>query len=203
MPSLLLSAVGAAFANVVLDALIVERGQPGGLIGRLQSVQWAAIYAAAVLTGVAGGYLSAYRMYHVAFLLCGLGGLAMLAMTLIFIREPQRPAASDGVSNVSQSLLATIRSPALRNVCLFCLLFEFNPFSTTVLYLHMTNDLRFSEELYGLTNSIVAVGSLLACVTYGLYSRRLSLQKLGICRSGWECSARLCMWPWTVWRRLS
>jgi MFS family permease len=178
LPSLLLSAVGVSFANVVLDALLVERGQPGGFIGRLQSVQWAAIYAASILTGVAGGYLSAYRMYHVAFLLCGLGSLAMLAAMLIFIREPRRTATSDGWSEASRSLLATLRSPVLRSVCLFCLLFEFNPFSNTVLYLHLTNDLGFSEQFYGLLNSIVAVASVLACIAFGLYSHRISLRKL-------------------------
>jgi MFS family permease len=178
LPSLLVSAVGGAFAKVVLDALMVERGRPGGLVGRLQSVQWAAIYAALVLTGAAGGYLSAHAMYHVAFLLCGLGALAMLAITLVCIREPRRSEASGGWSNIRQGLLATIRSPALRSVCLFCFLFEFNPFSSTVVYLHMTSDLRFSEQLYGLTNSIVAVASVLACVTFGMYSHRLSLRQL-------------------------
>ena len=140
------SAFGAAFANVVLDALIVERAQPGGLIGRLQSVQWAAICAAAILIGIAGGYLCSYRMFAVTFLLCGLGGIAMLVITLLFIEEPPSPAAADGMPVASQSLWTTVRSPTVCSVCLFCLLFEFNPFSSTVLYLHMTNDLRFSEE---------------------------------------------------------
>ena len=53
--------IGVAFSDVVIDALMVEEGQPRGLTGRLQSVQWAAIYAATILTGVLGGYLSQYR----------------------------------------------------------------------------------------------------------------------------------------------
>jgi hypothetical protein len=37
---LLPSAVAVAFSDVVVDALMVKEGQPRGMTGRLQSLQW-------------------------------------------------------------------------------------------------------------------------------------------------------------------
>ncbi len=176
--SLLVSAVSVAFCDVVVDALMVERGQPCGLTGRLQSVQWAAIYAASIMTGLIGGYLSQHALYRTAFLLCGLGGLTTLLVVLVCVREPRQLGRTEGQPSMRRSLSVGIRSPLVRTACLFCLLFEFNPFSTSVLYLHMTNELQFSEEFYGMTKSIVAVASVLACIGFGFYSHRLSLRNL-------------------------
>jgi len=62
--------VGLAFGDVLVDALMVEKGQPLGLTGVLQSVQWAASYGATLLTGVIGGFLSQRGLQYTAFLIC-------------------------------------------------------------------------------------------------------------------------------------
>src|SRR5688572_16596493 len=43
--------LGLAFTDVVVDALAVEIGQPLGLTGQMQSVQWGAMSAATILGG--------------------------------------------------------------------------------------------------------------------------------------------------------
>ena len=55
---LLLPTFAVAFSDVVIDALMVEKGQPFGLTGLLQSAQWTAMYAGMILAGQLGGYLS-------------------------------------------------------------------------------------------------------------------------------------------------
>src|SRR6266571_5582401 len=62
-----LMAVGLAFTDVLVDALMVENGKPLGLTGAFQSVQWGAITTAAILVGVIGGYLAEHRRLHAAF----------------------------------------------------------------------------------------------------------------------------------------
>ena len=54
---LLVPAVAVALADVASDALVVERGQPLGLTGPLQAVQWGCLYAAGIVTGLLGGLL--------------------------------------------------------------------------------------------------------------------------------------------------
>ena len=165
-------------------SLIVERGQPGGLTGRLQSVHWAAIYTASVLTGVAGGYLSAIGCMTSPFCFVVWAGWRCWRSARLYPRATTACYVGR-CGHCHPKLAGHAPFAVLRSVCLFCFLFHFNPFSTTVLYLHMTTDLRFSEEFYGLTNSIVAVASVLACVTFGLYSQRLSLRKLVHLSMGW------------------
>ncbi len=47
MIMLVLPGLGIAFTDVVIDGLMVEEGQPRGITGTLQSVQWACVYGAA------------------------------------------------------------------------------------------------------------------------------------------------------------
>ena len=52
---LLLPTLGVAFSDVVIDALMVEKGQTLGITGLLQSAQWTAMYAGTIIAGYLGG----------------------------------------------------------------------------------------------------------------------------------------------------
>jgi hypothetical protein len=67
---LLPTTVGIALGDVIVDALMVEKGQPLGLTGRLQSIQWGAANAALLLTGVLGGYIAETKLQSLAFAIC-------------------------------------------------------------------------------------------------------------------------------------
>ncbi|HPM82884.1 MAG TPA: MFS transporter, partial [Candidatus Anammoximicrobium sp.] len=86
---LVIPTVGVAFSDVVSDALMVERGQPLGLTGRLQSVQWAAMYAATILAGFVGGWLSQHRREEVGFLICAAATAASLVLAVLWVPEPR------------------------------------------------------------------------------------------------------------------
>lgn len=175
---LLLPTLGVAFGDVVVDALMVEQGQSRGLTGRLQSVQWGAIYAASILTGIAGGYLSGHQLYQTAFAVCAIVAVLMLILSLTSVEEPPRPAREAPFRHALRSLGQGLRSPVILSVCLLIFLFEFNPFSATIQNVYMTDHLGFSEQFYGLTRSIVAVASIAACVGYGFYCRRVPMRWL-------------------------
>jgi hypothetical protein len=66
---------GDCAGDVIVDALMVEKGQPLGLTGRFQSIQWAAANAALLLTGVLGGYVAEKHLQSLAF-----GGCAVLVV---------------------------------------------------------------------------------------------------------------------------
>ena len=60
----------------------------------------------------------------------------------------------------------------------FLFLWNFNPFSNTVLHLHMTRALGFGERFYGWTVSLTSIVSIAASVAYGLYCRRVRMSTL-------------------------
>ena len=73
---LLPTTMAIALGDVIVDALMVEKGQPLGLTGRFQSIQWAAANAALLLTGVLGGYVAEERAPVAR--LCSLRGVVVV-----------------------------------------------------------------------------------------------------------------------------
>lgn len=170
---LLVPTVGVAFADVVVDALMVAKGQPRGITGVLQSVQWAAMYAAMIFTGCLGGYLSEHGLQRWAFGICAAVSCVSFVLSLLLVKEKPCPAPAGGLRRAAVSLWRTATSPAVLGVGSFLFLWNFNPFSTAVLYLYMTKHLGFSEQFYGNTVALLAAASIAACVAYGFYCRRV------------------------------
>lgn len=169
---LLLPTIGVAFADVVADALMVEQGKPIGATGRLQSVQWACINAAGIFTGVAGGWLAARGQQRLGFLVCGLACLATLGAALLFVREERRPGARARPREAVRMLRDAVRTPGLLAVAGLLFTWRFNPLSSTVVYLHLTQELGVTEQRYGAIASLVSVSSILGALAYGAFGRR-------------------------------
>ncbi len=56
--ALLLTAIGTAASDVIIDALMVENGRKFNMIGRFQAVQWFWFYVAQIVTSLLGGWLT-------------------------------------------------------------------------------------------------------------------------------------------------
>jgi MFS family permease len=176
--ALLLPTIAIAFGDVVVDALMVEEGQPRGWTGALQSVQWGAIYAAAILTGVFGGWLSEANHERAGFLICG--GLAFLALAVAGanMREPAPPVtesdpASDAPAPPRPSLLS-IFDRRFTAIAAFLFLWNFNPLASNVLQEFMVREQGWTETFYGETMSWMAAGCVAGSVLYGRLSARFS-----------------------------
>ena len=79
-----------SFADVVADALLIDRGRGPGLIGRFQAAQWASAYPAGIVAGVAGGWLSGGAREPLGFGLCGLAATGTMLLAAFAVREPLR-----------------------------------------------------------------------------------------------------------------
>ncbi len=176
---LLLPCAGVAFTDVVADALMVEKGQPLGLTGRLQSVQWGALYTAGILTGVIGGFLSEHKLQQLGFIICGALTLVTFTIALLVVKE-DRTAKIDAASAKATLRVtwSTIRNGYIVPVAIFLFLLNFNPFSSDVLYVHMTEAMGLSEQFVGNTYSVGSVASILGCVVYGAVAPRIKLRPL-------------------------
>ncbi len=189
--------VAVAFSDVVIDAVMVEKGQPLGLTGRLQSIQWGSMYAATVLAGSLGGWMTQHNRQSLGFLVCGVGALVSLVATALWLRdEPDRKTEASARDEHAETLadvsgfrnsdfrtrLSTMRqtltSPQFLIVATFLFLWNFNPFSSTVQQLHMTKQLHLTEQQYGHTVSLFSIGSIGACAVYGLVGRRIPVRWL-------------------------
>jgi MFS family permease len=171
---LLVPTTAVAISDVVIDALMVEKGQPLGMTGQLQSVQWAAMYSAMILTGSLGGWLAQRQLQSVGFLICGLLLLPTIVLVALFVREPVQPLSRSTVRDEFRQLVRTARRPVILAIAAFLLLLNFNPFSVAVLQSYMTEELKWDEQFYGHTVSLQAIGSVVASLAYASYCRRVS-----------------------------
>ncbi|MCA9144740.1 MAG: MFS transporter [Planctomycetales bacterium] len=175
---LLVPTVGVAFSDVVVDALMVEKGQPRGLTGLLQSVQWAAMYGGSILAGLVGGYLSQHGHQQEGFLMCAVTSFATLLLAWFYVKETPQAAKKGRLGLATKELAGAARKPAVLAAAAFLFLWSFNPFSMSVLYLHMTKQLAISEQFYGFTISLLSVGAIVGSLAYGTYCRRVPMSRL-------------------------
>lgn len=175
---LLVPTTAVAFADVAADALMIEQGRPRGLTGPLQSVQWACMYAATIFTGAVGGYLSEHHIERVGFLISGGFAALTLVLATFCVREERSAAPSPDWREAMRGLGRVASSRGLWGVGGFLFLWNFNPFSQTVLYLHMTRAMGLREQFYGHTVSLLALACIAASVAYGFYCRLVPMRRL-------------------------
>ncbi|MCP4584167.1 MAG: folate/biopterin family MFS transporter [candidate division Zixibacteria bacterium] len=176
---LLLPSFGIAFKDVATDATMIETGQPLGITGRLQSAQWGAMYGAGLICGVAGGWISQHGQQRLGFLAGAILGLVALYIAIFHIKEKPRPELQRGqLKRAIKVLGEAVRTRIVLLVAAFIFLLSFNPFSADVLYMHMSEQLGFSEQFIGYTYTISSLGSILACILYGLFAKKVPLRIL-------------------------
>jgi Na+/melibiose symporter-like transporter len=178
LPLLLVPTIGVAFSDVVIDAVMIETGQPRGLTGRLQSVQWGCLYAAEILVGVVGGWLSQHGQQELGFLICAIAALGGLALAWMFVREPAVARQPRQLREAAAALLRTATNPAVLAAAAFLFLWNFNPFQQTVFQMYATKELQLSELAYGWTKTLFAVGAIGGSAAYALYCRRVPFRWL-------------------------
>jgi MFS family permease len=176
---LLPTSLGIALGDVIVDALMVEKGQPLGLTGRFQSIQWAAANAALLLTGVFGGYIAATKLQSLAFATCAaLWVLAFAVAWRLAGRDRDQHLSVQSFRETGAALLGALREPLFLAICALLTLWSFNPVWGSVLYLHMTEGLGFSEQSFGNVTSAFFAGSLIGSIFYGIYCRSVRLSTL-------------------------
>ena len=183
---LLPTAVAIAFSDVVIDAMMIATGQSRGTTGQLQSIQWTSMYAATIVTGVAGGALSQWGMQQAAFFAAGLSCVISFVAVWFLVREPRQdtkggepaPMGQAVPSHAATQMWRTFREPGILAIGAFLFLWSFNPFSSTVLYYYSTQALHFSEQFVGSLTSWQAVGLLTGSILYGAVCRKVAMRWL-------------------------
>ena len=136
--------------DVVVDGLAVETGQPLGMTGQMQSVQWGAMSVAQILGGFLAGYVSNTGSW------AGLSSAAACCRSfrswLCWSSSANRRHArqpSENLREAWQQLKSGRRLVILLSVGLYLFLWNFNPFSSNVLQHYSTEVLGLSEQFYG------------------------------------------------------
>lgn len=176
---LLLPSFGIAFKDVTTDATMIETGQPLGLTGRLQSAQWGALYGAGLVCGVLGGWIAQHEYQRFGFILCALLGLIALYIAIFQIKETPQPEYQRGkLKRAIKVLGEAAKTRMVILVALFYIFVNFNPFSADVLYMHMSEELGYSEQFIGYNYTISSLASIISAIIYAFFAKKVPLRYL-------------------------
>src|SRR5437867_3713625 len=173
-----LMALGLAFTDVLVDAMMVENGRPRGLTGAFQSVQWACITVASVLVGVVGGRLAESRSLRAAFLLAACFPMISMLMGLLVVREPRTSFDREAFRETLGAIREALAHRDMWLVACFILFWTFSPsFGPAFLY-YQTDTLGFSQQFIGTLGSLSAIAGVVGATIYAPISRRFPLKRI-------------------------
>lgn len=175
---LIVANVAVAFTDVVVDAAMVETGQPLGITGRLQSIQWGCMYASMAIAGHLAGMISAHKRQDLGFLICAGVALGTVALTAWGVEERRNAVPAQSLGSVLRSFGLAFQSRMILLGGGFLFLWNFNPFSQEVLNEYEKVELQFGEEFRGHLLSISALAQMAASFAYAFYCTRVSFRVL-------------------------
>ena len=173
-----LMALGLAFTDVLVDALMVENGKPLGLTGAFQSVQWGAIILASVLVGEIGGYLAHHRKLHAAFFLSACFPLLSLVMSTFFVHEAPARGDRGSFRETWRAIRSALRERETWLVAGFIFFWTFSPSFGPAFLFYQTDTLRFDQQFIGHLGALSSLAGVVGAFIYAPLSRRVPLRRL-------------------------
>ncbi len=167
---LLLTAYAMAISSTLCGAILVENGQKFAASDAFVDQQWLWFNIAALCSGFLGGQLverlSPGTALHAAAAIIAVAPLAVVFAGWFLISEPKSRINLPEMKMTFASLLAVFTLRELWVVGIFLFLYYLNPGFGTVLYYHMTDNLRFSQEYIGILGSISSAGWIAGALLY-------------------------------------
>ncbi len=168
--AVLLGAFGVAAGDVLVDAIMVEKGQATGRVKQFQGVQWFCIYAAATIAALLGGWLcqtfAPARALGLAGLIAAIPPIGLFVATWLIVREPRRGMDLHQLRTTTRALLSALGSLRLWLAAGFLGFFWASQAIYTVLYYYQTDTLKFQQDFIGRLDAIYAVGAMAGAALY-------------------------------------
>ena len=171
-------ALGLAFTDVLVDALMVENGKPLRLTGAFQSVQWGAITVASILVGELGGYLAEHRRLHAAFFIAACFPLVSFLMAALFVREAPARKEREEFRITWRAIRKALAEREIWVVGGFIFFWTFSPSFGPALLYYQTDVLHFSQQFIGHLGALAAVAGVVGALIYAPLSRLVPLRRL-------------------------
>jgi MFS family permease len=173
---LLLYAVGQAGDNVGTNGLVIEQGVKDGSVSKLQSIQWASIGVATVLTGALGGYISEKFDYHLAYLIIA-AFPASIAILALYLKEDKVVISQKRDKFPVKEFLSKLKNKQLIISAIFLFLFWFSPSFGTPLMDKMRGTLHFSKIWIGWLDTIGSVFGIIGALLYFKYGKGIDVKR--------------------------
>ncbi len=171
--ALLVASVGTAFSDVVIDALMIEKGRDTGKTDQFQGTQWMWMAVSSILASVAGGYLCEWfapaAALQIASAITIAAPLMVFVVTWLLVQDAKVTISMDEVKTTGRGYLEVFMSRKMWFVALFVAFWNFSPGFGTPWFYYMTNVLNFKQSFIGNLSAIGAVGAVLGAWAFKDY----------------------------------
>ena len=167
-----------AFQDVASDGLMVETGQPLNMTGQFQSIQWAAVYTAMIISSFAGGWVAELAQkgvlsYRSIFSMTAVFPALTAVIVFFLVQEPSRTHPEQ---KAELDLRDVFRHPKIWFIAAFLFLWNFSPSFGAPFFYYAVDVLKFSASFLGILQAVTSAGALLGSVLYGLLFARLPVR---------------------------
>jgi folate/biopterin transporter len=159
---MVLSNIGIAMANVIAEALIVERsrGEEQHYASTLQSIIWGSFSVAGVISAFLSGWLIKYISYKSTFAIAGVFPFTLVFCALLIEEKVQPAVRIDVIKGQAKQLINTLFLPNILRPCIFIFLLNGTPSSGATWFYFYTDVLKFDSEFIGLIGTVGSIAQL-------------------------------------------
>lgn len=174
--SSVISAMGFALADVIVDGIVAEKSRSQQEAGKLQSVCRGALLVGALIVSYASGVLVEIIGARNVFWLTGALPLLTTAFSLIVLEG----AAADSVFSIRKVWLQfkTALTPTLLWSALFLFVWRSTPTSGGAFSYYLIDELKFTPEFFGRLAFIGYVTGIIGVVVFRKFLLRISLRNM-------------------------
>ena len=180
-----------ALADVIVDALVVERtrAEDRAGAGTLQSLAWGSTALGSILTAYWGGALldvvgpqTVFGVTSLLPLFVALSAIAIAEAPVGSNTNPEdidtrEPNATNGLKQIKE-VWAAIRTPSILLPTAFICLWQATPSAESAFFYFATNDLGFGPEFLGRVRLATSVAALLGIGIFQKWLRDVPLRKI-------------------------
>lgn len=174
--SSLVSAMGFALADVIVDGIVAEKSKTQKEAGKLQSICRAAILIGAVLVTYSSGVLVELIGPRNVFLITGTLPLFTTLFSLIVIEGPP-PESSFSLRKTWRQFRGSL-TPAVLWSALFLFIWRSTPTSGGAFSYYLIDELHFTPEFFGRLAFVSYVMGIVGVVVFRRFLIKVSLKKL-------------------------
>lgn len=159
---MVMSNIGIAMANVIAEALIVERsrGEEQHYASTLQSIIWGSFSLAGVISAFLSGWLIKYISYKSTFAIAGVFPLTLIFCALLIEEKAHAAVKFDIIKSQAKQLINTMLLPNILRPCIFIFLLNGTPSSGSTWFYFYTDVLKFDSEFIGLIGTVGSIAQL-------------------------------------------
>ncbi len=170
---LVVNSSSAAFRDVAVDGIMCVEGKKYQSTGKIQSIQWASLLVAGLITGIGGGFIAEKWGYKAGFL-CLIPIYLLVGLPAYFYRDEQ---SEKKYSTLISDLKKIFGDKRILIIGLFIFLYKYSPSFGTPLFFIQRDSFKWGKMWIGTLATISTLFGVVGSLLYYKFSQKINLKK--------------------------